>query len=63
MKKKIELSLFITEIRPKNHEILGDFRFFPHKKYNWQPLKNSPEGFLFEGFFGDTRDQMEHIVE
>ena len=20
--------------------------FFPHMKYNWQPLKNSPDGFL-----------------
>ena len=25
--------------------------------------KDSPEGFLFEGFFGETKDQMKHIGE
>ena len=39
------------EICPKNHQIFGDFSFFPHKWDNWQSLKYSPEGFLFKVFF------------
>ena len=48
-KKKI--LFFCYSDMSKKHEILGDFSFFSHKKYNWHPLKNSPEGFLFKNFF------------
>ena len=47
----------------KKTQILGDFSFFPHEYNNWQPLKKVPEGFFAPFFFGDTRDQMEHIEE
>ena len=46
----------------KKHKILGDFRFFPHKQNNWQPLNMFLKDFCCF-FFGDTRDKMEHIDE
>ena len=43
MKKKIiEISLFVTEICPKNHQILGDFSFFPYNKLTGIETDNVP---------------------
>ena len=43
MKKKIiEISLFVTEICPKNHQILGDFSFFPYNKLTGIETDNIP---------------------
>ena len=53
----------VTKVCPKKHRILNNLSILSHNKYNWQPLKDSPEGLFFEGFFGDTRDQMGHIGE
>ena len=36
-KKFIKISLFITEIVPKNPQILGDFSFFPISKITGNP--------------------------
>ena len=41
-KKIIEISLFITEICPKNHQILGDFSFFPYIKLTGIETDNVP---------------------
>ena len=43
MKKKIiEISLFVTEICPKNHQILADFSFFPYNKLTGIETDNVP---------------------
>ena len=40
--KIIEISLFVTEICPKNHQILGDFSFFPYNKLTGIETDNVP---------------------
>ena len=62
MKNKSMKYFLVVEICPKKHNILGDFSFFPIRNITGTPKKFSRKIFVWE-FFGNTRDQIEHIGE